>query len=515
VWRVERKIEEKTSCLKFFATDLCYQPPNVPTPVIALSAGVVSLGDASDASTWWTRRLTRGFELDLEPSHVQVTADESQKEHEGTYWVANAEGRLQSRSRVLDVCAITSQDLQKEEASAKLLQQWVRGKSFKKAETRALWRSVSTQLITQNLYGDRPKQFHQLQMDGLIDPGQKLRLMQTYQQGVSEQELSMHVSEEIKKNMSRIREQIRRDQERKYMEQLEHALDDHPSTSVWTPALPTSTTLKLRLLGEELTPARGEKLEQYARLRVEASRTAGLAPVKDLIEQIFSDAIGRRGIEDFHWRHIILSGASGTGKGTGAKLLADSLRIVRAESEDASSHEFKEEDPVEISFQPRLSSRFGDRSLLAKLGGTLPPVGTTLVGTIVQVNNRRAEANIRLPSGEAGLCSLNELKPASMSEVFNYDDFKPAPAGRGIASDTVYFSRIRENSNPLSHPPLIAILLSHALTLSRSHTFTLSRSHALFASLPHYLTLSPVHSFTVSLSHSPTLSLPFQFQHCV
>jgi hypothetical protein len=45
-----------------------------------------------------------------------------------------------------------------------------------------------------------------------------------------------------------------------------------------------------------------------------------LHPVKERVTKMLADAIGRRDLDHFHWRHILICGGFGAGKQTAAQV---------------------------------------------------------------------------------------------------------------------------------------------------------------------------------------------------
>jgi hypothetical protein len=72
------------------------------------------------------------------------------------------------------------------------------------------------------------------------------------------------------------------------------------------------------------------KVAAYLSLQVSIGETVGLAPVKTYLKQLIDDAVGRRAVKEaVSMRHVVLSGEFGTGKRTAAKLIAETLAVLR------------------------------------------------------------------------------------------------------------------------------------------------------------------------------------------
>jgi hypothetical protein len=99
-------------------------------------------------------------------------------------------------------------------------------------------------------------------------------------------------------------------------------------------------------------------LDRYARHRVALHRTFGLHPVKERVTKMLADAIGRRDLDRFHWRHILICGGFGAGKKTSAELLAELIRLVRCAA-TGSKAQYKVGQEVLVFIKPNDNPDFG------------------------------------------------------------------------------------------------------------------------------------------------------------
>ena len=109
--------------------------------------------------------------------------------------------------------------------------------------------------------------------------------------------------------------------------------------------------LESRILGERLRWSKSE-LEAYAELQCDINEVVGLDPVKAFVNECIVDIAGARELgEEFAMPHIILHGASGTGKRTSARLIAQLVALVN-------SKEAADEDliPLDLHTYPKDSS---------------------------------------------------------------------------------------------------------------------------------------------------------------
>eukprot|EP01043_Picozoa_sp_COSAG02_P013867 COSAG02_NODE_561_length_20308_cov_42.799495_12_plen_2050_part_00 len=123
------------------------------------------------------------------------------------------------------------------------------------------------------------------------------------------------------------REHVVKERERSRQEAIQLCMhDDNEVLKEWSPILPGVKELKWQLGWSS-----AEQLRAYASFRVKLNRTIGLDPVRMWVQQIFSDAVGRRAAnEPFHYRHVLLVGEFGTGKRTAAELIGAAATLVGA-----------------------------------------------------------------------------------------------------------------------------------------------------------------------------------------
>eukprot|EP01052_Picozoa_sp_SAG31_P067819 SAG31_NODE_26615_length_439_cov_1.020588_1_plen_123_part_10 len=73
--------------------------------------------------------------------------------------------------------------------------------------------------------------------------------------------------------------------------------------------------------------------DRYAYLRRELFNTVGLGAIKEFVADTIHDQVGRKGSGEtggFHYRHIILNGADGSGKKTAASLIGNLTAVINA-----------------------------------------------------------------------------------------------------------------------------------------------------------------------------------------
>jgi SpoVK/Ycf46/Vps4 family AAA+-type ATPase len=112
------------------------------------------------------------------------------------------------------------------------------------------------------------------------------------------------------------------------IESREKCRSDHEDVLSWTPQLPMTRDLDWKLGWADLDRGR------YADFRVKLNDIVGMEPVMELIVDTIHDAVGRKGSDElggaFHYRHMLLSGAEGTGKKTAADVIGHLCAVVGA-----------------------------------------------------------------------------------------------------------------------------------------------------------------------------------------
>ena len=127
------------------------------------------------------------------------------------------------------------------------------------------------------------------------------------------------------------RHEFREKRKQRGIEDRAKCRNDDEELLDWTPQLPMT-----RDLDWKLGWADGDR-DRYAEFRVKLNGIVGLQPVMELIVDTIHDAVGRKGSDElggsFHYRHILLSGAEGTGKKTAADVIGHLCAVVGAVSD--------------------------------------------------------------------------------------------------------------------------------------------------------------------------------------
>ena len=140
----------------------------------------------------------------------------------------------------------------------------------------------------------------------------------------------------------------------RFIDSKAKARTDHEDILAWTPQLPFTRDLDWKLeWTKESSQVQESCRDRYADFKVKLNDIVGMECVMELIIDTIHDAVGRKGCGEkdaFHYRHMLLSGAEGTGKKTAADLIGHLCAVVRAVN-DPSTWE-----PMQTKFFIPLSS---------------------------------------------------------------------------------------------------------------------------------------------------------------